>query len=272
MDLLAEINKQVGLAETNTEALWRAIQNLKISYGRDYSKEKRVYSGDTLETYQYEFPVGFGSVAGLYRKPRVKDNPFRVRRDFSISRARLHIRRLIACNEKQYGCMSVFITYTIAENVTDLKKANRKWTDYCRRLNLYLSFRALYVCVVEFQKRGAVHYHCVYFNLPYIENIKTIFANIWGNGFITIKAIKHIESVGGYVSKYLQKGVVDKRLFCEKVYFSSRGLKKPLVLRYPLLDVDNEVDPYIMELKQVFESKSLWTGRTIYKRYLRKKI
>jgi hypothetical protein len=55
------------------------------------------------------------------------------------------------------------------------------------RLNYHIGHALKYVSVVEFQKRGAVHYHAVFFNLPFIVNDEL--AAIWSHGFIKINAI-----------------------------------------------------------------------------------
>ena len=137
------------------------------------------------------------------------------------------------------------------------------------RLNYHVGHSLKYVSVVEFQKRGAVHYHAVFFNLSYIDNDEL--AKIWSHGFIKINAIQHIRSIGAYVSKYLQKGVVDARLFNEKCYFTSRGLIKPIIVRQPPTDLDfADSEPIEYKLEETMELPyNQWTGHTIYKRYSR---
>ena len=53
---------------------------------------------------------------------------------------------------------SQFLTLTFAENVTDIDYANKKFSYYVDQVRrVYKDFR--YLCIPEFQKRGAVHYH-----------------------------------------------------------------------------------------------------------------
>jgi hypothetical protein len=238
----------------------------QISWGLDFSNYKCVISGNTKEVYEYEHPVHFGGKLRSRHRRKSKRNS-RIRRPFSITRARMHIRRLISANVDQYGCRSLFITFTFKENIIVLKEANKAWSDFIARLRYYLKFSVKYVAVVEFQKRGAVHYHAVFFNIPYIENIKTEFADLWGHGHIKIEATKKIHSIGAYLSKYLQKGVVDARLFNEKCYFTSRGLIKPTVIRIPPVDVDFGTPPIIERLEEEKEYQSQWTGKIVYRRY-----
>ncbi len=140
------------------------------------------------EEYHFEKSVHYGGSLTGYKRTGKRRS--KVRRSFSISRARLRIRRLIAANSGQYQCKDLFITFTFAENITSLKEANLCWTAFIKRLKYHLGFNPAYVAVVEFQKRGAVHYHAVFFNIPFIENIKDKWAEIWSHGFISIKSVK----------------------------------------------------------------------------------
>jgi hypothetical protein len=80
---------------------------------------------------------------------------------------------------------------------------------------------------MEFQKRGAIHYHAIYFNIPYIGGLRKIVAETWSHGFINLQSVRHVKSLGAYISKYLQVDLDDKRLCGKKAYFGSRGLIKP---------------------------------------------
>ena len=81
-----------------------------------------------------------------------------------------------------------------------------------------------YIAVIEFQKRGAIHYH-VMLNTPYIpqEEIQ----NLWRNGFVFINKIDNVDNLGDYIVKYMTKDTAHKRLQGEKAYFCSRNLEKP---------------------------------------------
>ena len=62
-----------------------------------------------------------------------------------------------------------------------------------------------YLAVWEKQKRGAIHYHIIFFGFPFI-NLDDL-NKIWGNGFVKINKIDvdSKDNRGRYVSKYLQK-------------------------------------------------------------------
>lgn len=62
-------------------------------------------------------------------------------------------------------------------------------------------------------------------NLPFIK--KTELFDIWGNGWVYINKIKHVDNIGAYVIKYMTKDSNDKRLQGLKAYNCSQGLERP---------------------------------------------
>jgi len=200
------------------------------------SNIRLVVSGDLVELYEYEKEY----VYNLIPKKRninvfLEDTPKLERRKDNIIRLRQKIKRVIEANVNTWGFMPLFCTFTFAENIEDLDQANIVWRDFMKRFHYFLEKRgfskAKYLTVVEFQKRGAVHYHTIFFNIPFISDLKNIIADIWGQGFVKINAIDNIVHIGSYVCKYLQKGVVDDRLRRKKAFFTSRGLYRPQQLR-----------------------------------------
>lgn len=189
------------------------------------SRQRLIISGNTFELYQYENPYLY-NLPPLPRGDRTSPTRPRPRRADNLYRARQRIRRLIASNTGIYGEKLKFITYTFKKNITDLGEANKLWTQYQKKMRR--TFGTLkYLCVVEFQKRGAIHYHVLYFNLPFIYDIKSKLRHAWSHGHISCKVIDHVKHVGAYVSKYLVKEVLDLRLARQKAYFTSRHLKQP---------------------------------------------
>lgn len=187
--------------------------------------------GDRAEQFTYQKPYFYNFPPDRVERTTGQRDKNKERRSDNLYTARRKIQRLIHANANQnnrrYGLR--FYTYTFEKNVTNLKEANLLWTEFSRKLRI--RFRGIkYLGVVEFQKRGAVHYHVLYFNLPFKRGIKREIEQLWGNGFIyakSIKAMGEIRNVGLYVSKYLQKEIMDIRLSGEKAYFTSKGLVKP---------------------------------------------
>jgi len=190
-----------------------------------------VKCGSIIEKYEYATPYfyNFGKTASS-NVPE-KETGIDESRTDNIERARRKIKRLINSNVFVYGFHPIFVTYTFAENITNVRQANaffKKHHDNLRRRIVGRSVR--YLAVPEFQKRGAVHYHAVYFDLPFISGIKDIFASSWGQGYVQIKAVKHVKNIGAYVSKYFSKNWFERKDKGAKCYFSTDGLFQPETL------------------------------------------
>jgi hypothetical protein len=89
-----------------------------------------------------------------------------------------------------------------------------------------------YVAVIEFQKRGAIHYHmlCNY-RLDWEtkderQALERSLGKLWGHGFVDI-GYKVNDNAGAYLIKYMTKENNDERLKGKKRYFFSRSLNQP---------------------------------------------
>jgi hypothetical protein len=124
------------------------------------------------------------------------------------------------------------LTLTFANNTQDLSAAHYEFMLFVQRLNDYCfgSERSLlrYLAVPEFQKRGAVHYHVVLFNLPHLKNVQVELKEIWGKGMIFISKVRGTNGLTKYLSKYITKAIADDRLRGRKRYFASLGLLRPV--------------------------------------------
>ncbi len=159
----------------------------------------------------------------------------------NIMRSKLQCQRLAKCNSNIW---ETFITLTFAENLTDIKIANKEFNKFISKIKrVYKNFA--YICVPEFQKRGAIHYHLltnVNINnekLIYkqLDNKKFLHIKFWNNGFDKIENIQgDIKKIIGYISKYMTKDI-DKRLFRKHRYMYSRNLNKPII---SYLDLSNK--------------------------------
>lgn len=210
-----------------------------------YAFTKAVVSGQIIEHYEYEKPYFFNHLP-LKRVRSAKSNK-NARRDDNLFTLREKIRRLVDTNFQAYGYDPVFLTFTFRDNVTDLNYANKEFNLFIKRLNYELGYRTKWLNVVEFQKRGSVHYHAIFFNLsPEIERRERedrYIARIWTHGFIDIERVRSARRVGPYVCKYLNKGLHDERLQGRRGFFTSLGLFRPVLYRYSseidkVLDID----------------------------------
>lgn len=216
---------------------------------------KVVTSGNITEIYSYEEGIAIGFTK-MHESSRVEagengmtDEERRLKDQLnlkrSLSRTVQTLRRTINSNIGQWGIEKPkFMTLTFKENMLDHEIANKEFTEFVRRLS-YRTFKKQsglkYTCVVERQARGAIHYHALFYNLPYIKQEEIV--KIWENGKeqrgVRINAIEDIDNVGAYVVKYIEKDIYAMKNGSEiksgksakeknkKLFFQSRGLIKP---------------------------------------------
>lgn len=247
---------------------------MKLNSGICHYEGKLVKSGNIIELYKYEKGVfkGFVNENGRAGNGCITDDQKEKNREISLMRARRDLRRIVNANVGQWGddVTSKFVTLTFKENLCDLDKANYDFRQFIKRLNYKVygkkCSKLKYTAVPEFQKRGAVHYHVIFYNLPYIES--KVIQEVWGYGFIKVNKIDDIDNVGAYICKYLTKSNVDSRLEGRKCYFNSRGLKKPLEVYLDddeLKDIKKRLPEGAMTYKSEFDNEYL--GKIEYQQF-----
>lgn len=245
---------------------------------------KAIVSGNVIEIFEYSegYLKGFKNdfsknLSG--RKENYKSEDYGENRKQVLRRGKSNLRRLINANHSRYGkgLTTKFMTLTFAENIKDLTMANYEFKKFILRLN-YLATGTKrstlkYSCVVEFQERGAIHYHIVFYNLPYIKHKELL--KCWGNDRgLRINKIDNVDNVGTYIASYLGdpkknqgRASDDSRLEARKSYFSSRGLFKPIEIT-DKKKVESLVHSLPIENK-VFsdEYENEYLGQISYKQY-----
>jgi hypothetical protein len=208
------------------------------------SRFKVIVSGHIVETYEFDEGVHYGkrdkpdreererikTEDGLTIDPETGEilyDPLAARRA-NMRASKNEFRRIILAN---FDSGSKFITLTFrngsVNDVQDVTECNKAFDKFIKRMRReYGGFK--YARVIEFQDangRGAVHYHLIFDDLPYIP-YETLGA-IWGNGFIGINRIDHVDNVGAYIRKYMAQDMEDRRLMGKKAYATSQGLTRP---------------------------------------------
>jgi hypothetical protein len=128
-----------------------------------------------------------------------------------------------------------------------------------------------YICVPEFQERGAVHFHALFWALPeelYLQERQTReLAHRWRKGFVYMKMTDGDGRLSSYLTKYMSKAFIDPRLKNKKAYVTSRNIARPQVISdvsplWPILE-DYAVD----EQKPVFDRAyyTLYLGECRYR-------
>ncbi len=237
---------------------------------------KLVISGRFLEMYTYS--KGVYKVYGKNKNGRagkgvvIDEEQKEKNRNTAIMRARRTIKRIVNANIGQWGddVSAKFLTLTFRDNVDSLDVANYEFKKFIKRLNYeiygtkcsYLKYTA----VIEFQKRGAVHYHVIFYNLPYTG--ADVIARVWDNGYIKVNKIDDVDNVGAYICKYLTKGNDDNRLLGRKCYFNSRGLRQPIEKYCDNDEIEGIKETFpglTLIYKSAFENE--YVGTVVYEQY-----
>jgi hypothetical protein len=208
-------------------------------------------------------------------------------------RSKNGLRRLILAN---FSEGTNFITLTYAENQTDIHAASRDFDVFMKRLRRSYGTEFKYVVIIEFQKRGAIHFHMLadlgltWKNERMCKQMEVDFAQrFWsdkdGNehGFADLKVIKpktgklgdlepdskrSTDNIAAYVSKYMMKNFNDRRLDGKKAYHGSGNLDRPITYR-------GEEAEAIIQIYQLGQKKetfancyeSEYLGKITYKEY-----
>lgn len=187
------------------------------------SDVKVVISGPMVEVYEFEKGVTTG-FRGRGGRPKALKPPNIQQRRQTLNRARKAIQRLSFAN---FDINDKFITLTLSETQPSIKQANKDFKHFIQKLHYrFGDFR--YLAVLQLQRRGAVHYHMLA-DLPYINS--QVLSTLWDKGSVNIQGIRQVGNVGEYITCHLGNDPYDTRLYGQRLYFTSRNLKKPVTHR-----------------------------------------
>lgn len=181
---------------------------------------------------------------------------------------------LVRCNAQQYFNKKnkpyslMLLTLTFKENITDLTTAHKNFMKFIQKFNTLLfgrkNTKLKYAGVIEFQERGAIHYHLILFNMPYIEqSVYSKIRKIWGleNRF-KLELVRSPYGTTNYLSKYLVKSLGDERLKNRRKILASQHLKRPIVIYND--SIAEKILKQVQEKIKIHEHGyySKWTGQT----------
>jgi hypothetical protein len=218
---------------------------------------KIIIYGNNIETYEYEKDI---IVLGGRRKHKLsadaRDESLGAdgkntlssgqlgKRQDNARRASLAFRRLVGANLGKPPS-PLLATLTYGKNFTNLARAYRHYSSFVQALRHKFGKDFRYICVPEFQKRGAVHFHALVWGLPtevfLLERKTRTLAGLWKQGFVYLKETDGNDKLSFYLSKYMAKAFVDARLKNQKCYVASRNVLRPQILGgsfplWPILD------------------------------------
>lgn len=208
---------------------------------------KIIETPTTKEVYFYETPIYKHSNSNTESTETSKRKTFDEmsahkqydslkRKQKHYQQTRWDIARIVDCN---FDDKTKFLTLTFKDNIQDITITNREFKYFIQRLNYYLyqtkTQLLKYIATWEKQKRGAIHYHVIFFDFPYIAKEKL--QDLWAHGFIKINRIDvdSKENRGRYLSKYFGKDLELKE-HKKKAFFKSQNLKMPKETKLMLTD------------------------------------
>ena len=251
-------NKKIGGVSRDTIATLRRLlldsslivttnlekYNVKMvncnNYIQLYISNARLKKSNDLELMKIN---SINNTCCVNQTPNIKVKKENIIEEKNIIRSKLECQRLAKANMEEWKS---FITLTFKENVTDIRFANKRLRFFIDKVKrVYNNFK--YICIPEFQKRGAVHYHLLT-NIG-INDEKLVFEQennkrfkhikYWLDGFTSVEPLKgDVKKIIGYIAKYMTKDI-DNRLFNCHRYFYSRNLNKPIISYLDLSKEEN---------------------------------
>jgi len=240
------------------------------------TRQKLIIAGQYFHHYEYSKPISYD----FEKKPQPrkllrKSQDLSNRTDSNIYRTKKTIKLLLQANttEQSFDENSIsrplFVTLTFAENQQEIGYASKCFTEFIKNLN-YRAFKTKtatlrYLAVIEFQQRGAIHYHVIFFNPLDISKFYDLVHETWVHGFSHLKKIHNQTHLINYVHKDLTKLRQKKELYGHKSYFCSKNLLKPDLYRNE--DRIKTLLPAVdkQQYTKVFSNDFVTTRYTLYK-------
>lgn len=200
-----------------------------------FSKNKLIKAGNFLHMYEYDTPVEYDFTKHEQLPTTKKEGDKETTGSTNTYRIKKNIRLLLQANTLDESNLPLFVTLTFADNIQNSKEANRLFSKFIQRLNYQVygkkTSQIKYLAVIEYQTRGAVHYHVVFFNMGKAKDAYDVVKHCWQYGFSTIQDIKSLKDLTNYVYKDLVKARQKKWRKGQRFYFPSRNLEKPETYR-----------------------------------------
>lgn len=192
------------------------------------------------------------------------------RRKDNAKRAVLAFRRLVECQLSEFT-HTILITLTYSENMQDFRRGRKDFNSFARAIRRIYGPKTRYICVQEFQKRGAIHFHALFWGLPAEvvgqERIQRTFAVIWSKGFVDLALLDTSNAIAGYMAKYMEKTFLDPKFAFIKAYIASQNISRPVIDKRPILSYWH----FLYELSTPCIEKDFdtqWLGKCNYKKFV----
>jgi hypothetical protein len=166
----------------------------------------------------------------------------------SARRANSNIRRIVYSNVGRYKdkngitIPTKFLTLTFAQHITNISEANKYFKRFIQSINRefedVLVQRIQYCNIVEFTKKGRVHFHTGLFNFPFVHKVFSRIRKHWPDRFTlqTWRTDVNGQQLVGYLTKYVTKQKFDNRFLNQHRFSASRDIFKPVISRDVILN------------------------------------
>lgn len=239
---------------------------------------KMVRISDILEIYEYEKPLT-DYQRGENRRKRIRHSMLsklgvggtaqegqkvQKRKDNAL-RSRMAFIRLVQANFR-ISADPLLVTFTYAENMQDLRRGYKDFHAFIQHARYQFGKEFSYISVPEFQVRGAVHFHTLFWGLP--DEVFTkqkalrILDKMWAKGFVYIKKTDGSNALSGYLAKYMSKTYQDERNQNLKSYTASKNILRPYSTTLPqFYDVLSDYGLSTAVPLQIKEYQTQWLGK-----------
>lgn len=246
---------------------------------------KAVISGSQIELYQFEkVPLNLGRKTPTNRKNQRFKSQYSAlfRTKANAFRSKKHFERIVYVALADRG-RPYFCTFTMLSTCS-IKKAYKEFTRFSYALKRKYPGSG-YIAVPEFQQRGAVHFHALFWGIDELakkERSNRSLQNIWGLGYVDCRPTDGSPKLAKYLSKYMLKGLFDYRLLRQKAYCRSQNMLSPVSittetpgtlsialenLGYDHTIKDGKVNIVDIAPNYTREFDTMWLGRATYSKF-----
>lgn len=258
---------------------------------------KIIRSGQIVEIFNYQYKPRNLNVTRRKKKNTGGFGTRRSRRHDNIRNARRSFLRTVWANLDPTN-PPTFVTLTFAQ-VLSYEASSRIFTQFLARLRRKFGRKFRCIAVPEYQERGAIHFHCLFWDLPIdyekesphweteedfgrLESVKggsRYLQRLWLRGYVDCFTTDGHFAVAFYMAKYMSKFMQGKRINGDsavsakgkvipggkKAYYTTRNCMRSMSAKGFVVDeyMDELVDIHTPSLQQK-EYQTQFMGRCTY--------
>lgn len=253
-----------------------------------------IQSGNVTEVYRYERDISLRKRRRSKDSYRKRSSQTHARREDNIRRTRRDFQRIVRSNLTGTENPQLF-TFTMHQ-ILSHRTSSRIFSDFIKRLRRLKGAGFRYIGVPEFQKRGAVHWHVMFWDLPeyyackgawHKKGNRWVFehrceagrqcerrtrriSRLWLHGFVDGVVTDGSPKLAGYLGKYMSKAMWDIRLGGKRAYNVSRNCLRPMSVASSSEFGISVLDEFVISGDNLLRERSYvtkWMGRVNYQYY-----